>query len=286
MNKLELTRGVGLSRQKFNFFQDGIREGFKAILSGLGLTEGEGVKLHGCAHTVTDDAGVLTIEITEGYIALAGEAYYVPAQTIEKQPGEVCYFQVDSEKVDNIPGQIKGGGTFDMQEQRRAKLVVSTTIPGSYMPYNARTFETAVRNSAFDIGFIQFFDPRPQGKVMTDFFDMGTGIGLPEEKYKGWVVLGIHADYKDEYAGRVLMSMTDTATDPDFDAVGKKGGEKAHALTVAELPAHEFLIANPGSGGTATNRIGTGAGEYILGLGESHNNLPPYIVAAAIMRVA
>lgn len=297
MNKLDLTRGVGLTRQKFNFFQDGIREGFRALLSAYGLNGDDGVKLQGCELTVTDNSGVLTIVMTEGYIALEGEPYYVPAQTIVKQANEKCYFVVDSQKVDNIPGQIKGGGTYDMQEQRRAKLVVSTSAPVIHMPYNAQSFETAIRNAATDIGEIKFFDPRPQGKVMSDFFDMTTGVGLPEEKYKGWVVLGIHATYKADYAGRVIVALTDTATDSDFDTVGKKGGEKEHLLTVDEMPEHDHgLIEDTSGGGNSDYPTTTGMGSNTLvnadgvtqktGGDQAHNNMQPYIVAAAIMRVA
>lgn len=88
--------------------------------------------------------------------------------------------------------------------------------------------------------------------------------------------------------GRVPVGVN--ASETEFNAVNKQGGEKAHKLTVDEMPGHTHLtghsfdsskgtnapingqmqrmLYNPGNGyGTTTKSTGNGA---------SHNNLQPY----------
>lgn len=97
-----------------------------------------------------------------------------------------------------------------------------------------------------------------------------------------WAPLGV---------GRVTVGID--ANDTDFDTIGKTGGEKAHALTVAEGPTHDHASGTSGYfvwGGAAEtakptasvsssfwtelNRIRTGTS----GSGQAHNNMPPYEV--------
>lgn len=90
--------------------------------------------------------------------------------------------------------------------------------------------------------------------------------------------------------GRVITGID--SNDTDFDTLGETGGEKAHTLTVDEMPSHTHK-QTLGGDITTTNVV---AGEGIIGRantsevtstggGEPHNNLQPYIVLNYIIKV-
>lgn len=73
--------------------------------------------------------------------------------------------------------------------------------------------------------------------------------------------------------------------DTDFATSGKTGGEKAHTLTIAEMPNHNHPMGYKSSGSAGSGSVvpaGTDrnntANDIIdaIGGGEPHNNLPPY----------
>lgn len=88
--------------------------------------------------------------------------------------------------------------------------------------------------------------------------------------------------------GRTIVGRD--ASQVEFDTLGERGGEKAHTLTVAEMPSHLHGAATGGSlvqsgaGGAGAN-VTTGGGGFVLnttsntGGGGPHNNLQPYAVA-------
>jgi Microcystin-dependent protein len=91
--------------------------------------------------------------------------------------------------------------------------------------------------------------------------------------------------------GKVAVGLN--SADTSFDALGETGGEKAHTLTVAEMPDHNHGLGSygdPSTGGTyyykttrVTNQFGSGSTGNTGG-GGSHNNLQPYIVLNYIIK--
>jgi len=117
--------------------------------------------------------------------------------------------------------------------------------------------------------------------------------------YGSWQALG---------PGRALVGLD--AEQLEFAALEQVGGEKAHALTAAEMPAHTH-VQNPHSHAQRVNSASTGAlrgygvdtstatpvnAGYITadatavnqaaGGGQAHNNLQPYVVVRFWKRVA
>jgi microcystin-dependent protein len=95
--------------------------------------------------------------------------------------------------------------------------------------------------------------------------------------------------------GRVIAGYN--AADANFNAIGKTGGEAAHALAATEMPSHNHALTT--SGGTAAmvhntgNYVanGNGAATYPGGCatgpaggGATHNNLQPYLVGLLCIR--
>ena len=107
--------------------------------------------------------------------------------------------------------------------------------------------------------------------------------------------------------GRMLVGLD--GTDVDFDTVGETGGEKAHTLTVAEMPAHDHSLADHTHPITRSSTTGT-SGQTVVrggtsdvgtantgspngtptsgskGGGAAHNNMPPYLVVYIWRRTA
>jgi len=80
------------------------------------------------------------------------------------------------------------------------------------------------------------------------------------------------------------------STDTEFDTLGKKGGEKKHQLTVAELAAHTHAVAS-NSSGTTTDKLPNHGYNYpktipsgSAGGDQPHNNLQPYITLNYIIK--
>ena len=99
-------------------------------------------------------------------------------------------------------------------------------------------------------------------------------------------------------AGRVPVGVD--ASDSDFNAVEKTGGEKTHKLTVAEMPEHDHDALNY-TNGYAEPTTGQGSFSQLLagdsastnyvavknsGGDQAHNNVQPYITCYMWKRVA
>ena len=93
-------------------------------------------------------------------------------------------------------------------------------------------------------------------------------------------------------SGKVPVGVN--ANETEFNAVEKTGGEKAHTLTIDEIPSHSHVLGeiwNTGGGevthyapitGKMTREMNTG----LNGGGKEHNNLQPYITCYMWKRVS
>lgn len=120
---------------------------------------------------------------------------------------------------------------------------------------------------------------------------LGHGFGGGEPDFNsGWGA--VDANHFNVPDLRTRVPVGRDSSDPTFDTVGEIGGEKAHILTVAEMPSHSHSVSGKNNFmrwyGTGGNQSST-AGSVVLGDilvigatggGAAHNNMQPY----AIMR--
>ena len=97
-------------------------------------------------------------------------------------------------------------------------------------------------------------------------------------------------------SGRVPVGVD--ANDTDFDTVEETGGEKAHTLTISEMPSHYHNTGQMYDGyrlqnTAASNQVRGIYGDYAkavnsssVGGGGAHNNLQPYITCYMYKRIA
>ena len=91
--------------------------------------------------------------------------------------------------------------------------------------------------------------------------------------------------------GRVLVGVN--PTDSDFDDVGAMGGEKAHTLTIDEMPSHTHTYVAATSFGNSDDDGGWNPVKDLatktssaIGGSQPHNNLQPYITCYIWIRTA
>ena len=151
---------------------------------------------------------------------------------------------------------------------------------------DGETIATAERMNHIEDGIADLYNAIfPVGQIV---------IKGDNEDYSNW--LGF--TWERTAVGKVLVGID--STDTDFNTIGKTGGEKAHTLTINEMPKHRhgFYYGNAGAGSdwaislnwnsSTGNRTDGGTGQGIDYSGESkpHNNLQPYQVVAYWKRIA
>lgn len=88
--------------------------------------------------------------------------------------------------------------------------------------------------------------------------------------------------------GRIPVGVDSAQT--EFNTLGEVGGEKAHTLTIAEMPAHDhglsqIYVVGSGGNGMLTHWNGAAAASTApRGGGSAHNNLQPYIALNYIIK--
>jgi hypothetical protein len=271
-------------------FQNAYFEGFAGIMSAYATASADqGFKISGCEVSV---AGT-TYTCTAGVICLKGEIFNVPENSIVLPDFHEVYFDVFESAVSTeSPAPNRDGGTSNTRLERIAKLVVNSNPPASRMSVNAKTYDKLVFDKSHSYGELIWLDPRFEGKIMSDYFNMTTGVGLVNTLYDGYILLGVYAGTS-AYLKRALVSLD--LNDTDLNAVGKIYGSKTQSLTVPQLPSHthrnkrsnttagdgEYFVA--AASGSASVGPTDGTVEETGG-GEAHNNMQPSIVAALVTK--
>jgi microcystin-dependent protein len=94
--------------------------------------------------------------------------------------------------------------------------------------------------------------------------------------------------------GRVPVGVDTSQT--EFNTVEKTGGEKAHTLTIAEMPSHNhsYDLYSGNNMANSGNNVAHGYPEHYNrtystgsnGSGQAHNNLQPYITCYMFKRIS
>lgn len=87
--------------------------------------------------------------------------------------------------------------------------------------------------------------------------------------------------------GKVCLGLDEN--DTDFNAIGKRGGEKKHTLTISEMPSHTHNLYYSNNSGTTGPNADVGSGTIsatektqATGGGQAHNNLQPYEIVGYV----
>lgn len=159
------------------------------------------------------------------------------------------------------------------------------------------------------LGYVKGFSSTSDKIGMTTFYtgpitgiwDTISGVGL-SGGWTDWAIMDGNNGTVDA-RGKSFVGLN--SGDFDFAAIGNTGGTKRATLTVNQLPNHKFPINVRGSvsnkwrtgdgTGSPVCQVG-GVGEGVLGYnstgytsalgnGESHDNMPPYVVALPVQKI-
>lgn len=289
MKKLDYPENKGkiwFRNLEIQHLTNGIDEAFKGILSGLSdaNSKAEGIKLSGCEVTVVGN----DYSVTAGFVYLLGEVFVVEAQNITSP--DTVYFDIESQDYNaERPAPILDGVTHQTRKNRIVKLVSSDSPPNDRMGIYAPTYQKRIMDAAHPVGHPVWFDPRLDGEVMEDYFNMITGVGLEDKRYNNWIVLVIFAGTED-YKSRCLVVLDNS--DVDLDVVGKIYGAKEHLLLENEMPSHDHAYVKAETEGSKFTGSASGFNRSVpaaattdpKGGDSPHNNMQPSIVAALICR--
>lgn len=237
------------------------------------------VIVSGCAVSSVN-VGLSTLAITAGIAVINRKFITVPAYS----GGYPIYFQED--------------GTW------------TNTAPGSnfiaFNPYTSQRLADVTARATSPLG-----DIRMRAALSTSF----DGTGLGKWDLKGWALangangtLDLRSRFPVAYDGRI-SDPGGNLWDVAYNTPGTAGGEKAHTLTTAEIPAHRHggdtiaegepgMILRSVSGASTTvdaiDASGSGTEPNITsapvpvplaGGGGAHENRPPFRVLVFIQRV-
>lgn len=141
---------------------------------------------------------------------------------------------------------------------------------------------TAKRMNHLEQGISDLYDAIfPVGQIV---------IKGDNEDYSNW--LGF--TWERTALGKVLVGID--SSDTDFNTIGKTGGEKAHTLSVSEMPSHQHELSIVGGGNLTVSAVNwevTSTGRRYAkdmisatGGGQPHNIVQPYQVVAYWKRIA
>ena len=150
---------------------------------------------------------------------------------------------------------------------------------------DGETIATAERMNHIEEGIADLYNAIfPVGQIV---------IKGDNEDYSNW--LGF--TWERTAVGKVLVGID--STDTDFNEIGKTGGEKAHKLTIDEMPKHTHNLKTGARTNAwtepnyaisyqyqAASTANSSEGIENTGGNQPHNNLQPYQVVAYWKRIA
>lgn len=303
MDKIRFEKdGQSIPVEDFAYQEAATREALYGILSSFGVTNDKGFVFSGCVPTLTDwmnsDPVPIkigdTVAVTAGYISLGGEVLKVVAQSINVPTAQACYYELEVDTTVAAARVVQGGSDFETQEQRRGVLVTTSAPPTARMEYTAPQIATVLRNKVYSKAMPQLLQPDIIGKVMADYFDEGTGLGIVGKEYEGWAMMDGRNSMPD-WSAKFIVGYKQGDAAYDLDATG---GESTVTLTQAQLPAVRVggdnnALTGYASGSNPIFTTGTAADLNspdvtwrVIGSDAAHENKPPFVVAAWVVRIA
>lgn len=293
-----------------NAYQEALNSTVLAIISQGIYDPTVGYILHGC---INSGSGT-TYTISAGAVFFNGEIYQVAASTftitgLQVPVGTITTSYFSDPTAD--PVAFTDGVSRNVHEIRT--IVFSAGLSGSGTVNYSACVDMRYRPIAAIGQVVQW--KLPSG-VLTDYFTLGVGI---HPLTKGFAIAD-GTNGTDNYGGVVMVGYK--SGDANFGTIGGTGGEVAHTLTTAELPAagvtykDTFLTTVDANVGTATGFTNvdlapgdSGSTHYgissintttaannkrisdirttnNLGSGTAHNNLQPYKVVLFIQRIS
>lgn len=172
-----------------------------------------------------------------------------------------------------------------LQAQSRSDIQVLIDAIATGTPNTAlkvRTVLNAIANGTMQSGDIVYVDC--SNAYITANFD-GTGLGINQRI--GWAICNGNNGTRN-WNGKVPV-----AYGSSYLTMGATGGEVMHTLTVNEMPAHNHTISNQSNGVSGGGKVtvgnespeGTNPITDNTGGGAAHNNMQPYTVVLAIMKL-
>lgn len=124
--------GLPLKNNDFRFFQDAIKDAFKAIYSHTGVTGMQAMVISGCGRTVTGG----TVSIDAGYIVIGGEICYVAAQSYTAPiSGQVEFWTIHTGADSTGNKAFQNGISHDTYQVRTGLVSVASSVPAGSTSY-------------------------------------------------------------------------------------------------------------------------------------------------------
>jgi hypothetical protein len=257
--------------------------------------------LSGCAVT---DNGNGTVNIAAGMMYVGGQVIRFDGANNVPSAGTKAIGQAVPVNTDMM--QFGNGSNYNTYSEVKAVVVNAT---------GTNVQEIKVKTTLYNITqYIQDTVLAAEVKgTIKEIYDLDgtfignfdtTGLGITP-RWDGWALDNASNGTRGSAGAVIIGAGTYTAPVTGLQTVyndGDSGGEKDHLLTVNEMPIHGHTIATSdspssgsdgadpvrsSSGGGVNSRGGAGAGKTIgtAGAGQSHNNMPPYVVAYRVVKI-